>query len=98
MLSTKWCDLGITFHLLQLHRGTYTHISNVDHATRAQMEISNDLVCMPALDRKRTVSLSTADVIKHIEGLDTDDVSAMKQAAWDIAQQVRLDIVHCRLV
>lgn len=34
------------------------------------------------------MSLPTTDVIKCIEGLDTDDVSAMKQAAWDIAQQV----------
>lgn len=34
------------------------------------------------------MSLTAADVIKCIEGLDTEDEAAMKQAAWDIANQV----------
>lgn len=54
--------------------------------------MDNDILVAPSLDRKRTGSLNTADVIKCIEGLDTDDEVAMKQAAWDIAQQVCISL------
>lgn len=41
-------------------------------------------------ESRRTLSLTASDVVKYIQGVNTNDAEAMKQAAMDLLQQVSL--------